>query len=538
MLCTAIAVLAGAVSAEAKRPRLTAPKDGANVEAVPSFSWKKTRGAATYQFQLAADRRFRSIVNDGSFETRNTFATLEETLSDGDYFWRVRTINRRDKAGRWSRVRRITKEWDATAKLVSPVGGEAIAYPGTPLVLDWKPVPRAAKYRLWIGTDPTLASPGESVDTAATVYSPPEVLPPGRYYWAVSPIDAQGFRGTRSEPGSFTSTWPTQTTPLIFDLNTDLRVFDPAFAWSPVPGAAQYEVEINPSDDFAVGSKVCCDERSSGPLVSPKSTLPNNTYYWRMRAVNVDGEAGAWNYGPSFKKTFDDVDPTIPNLHMRDLDATATDVGGSSEYDTHYPIVAWDPVPGAASYHVQITPFTAIGCDWSKALSEGWDLETAATAWTPLAKHTGSSPVPEEDVSEGGFFEASGTSWCVRVRAVNDVISEWTYLGGGAAASFRYVSPPAGGLPPEGGATSFRTPAAAYLEPDANVRTTSIPLFVWQPIDGALSYYVVVARDAEFTEVVDVAADSAPDVRPAKRRLAQNVRRRDDVVLLGGRTRA
>ena len=37
-------------------------------------------------------------------------------------------------------------------------------------------------------------------------------------------------------------------------------VVDPQFAWPAVPGAARYQVDINPSSDFAGGSRVCCDE--------------------------------------------------------------------------------------------------------------------------------------------------------------------------------------------------------------------------------------------------------------------------------------
>lgn len=522
-VCTAVAVLAGTVTAEAKRPpRLASPKDGARSQSVPPFSWKRVGGAATYEFQLAADRRFRSIVDEGSFETRNTFATLDEALADGDYFWRVRSINRRDNAGRWSRVRHIIKRWNAAPKLRAPIAGEAIAFPQTPLVLRWNRVPRASRYLVWIGTDPTLAGVDDPIETSGTVYSPSRALAPGRYYWAVTPLDAQEHRGRRSAVGSFTWTWPTSTAPQVFDLNTDARVFDPAFAWNPIPGAANYEVEINPSDDFAVGSRVCCTEDAIGNSLSPKETLPNNTYHWRLRAINVDGQAGAWNRGTSFRKTFDDVVPTIPNLHMRDLDAAGTDVDPTTPtvLDMNYPIVAWDPVPGAASYQLEITEFdSGSGCDWSDL---AWNIETAATAWTPLGRHTADeSPVPNgPSVAEDGLQSqlTPGSSYCVRVLAINDVISEWTYLATDTTPAFRYLAPPSGGLPADGNSASFRMPSAAYTQPGVNELSTSLPLFVWQPITGAAGYYVVVARDAAFTEVVDVAFTNLPMYAPRRGR--------------------
>src|SRR5262245_8472500 len=95
-------VVPAAGAAKLKAPRLNAPAHGAAVETVPAFTWHNVRGAAQYEFQVAADRGFGSIVNRGSFRTRNTAATLQSSLGDGTYFWRVRPIGANDKAGRWS----------------------------------------------------------------------------------------------------------------------------------------------------------------------------------------------------------------------------------------------------------------------------------------------------------------------------------------------------------------------------------------------------------------------------------------------------
>ena len=64
---------------------------------MPSFSWAPVRWAAKYEFQLSADSAFESIVlgqANGSFQTANTFATVDKTLADGNYFWRVRAIDK------------------------------------------------------------------------------------------------------------------------------------------------------------------------------------------------------------------------------------------------------------------------------------------------------------------------------------------------------------------------------------------------------------------------------------------------------------
>jgi hypothetical protein len=93
------------------------------------------------------------------------------------------------------------------------------------------------------------------------------------------------------------------------DLVPAAEVIDPLFAWKPVPGAVRYEVEISPSQDFAPGSKACCDQPMIGTSFAPTKVLKNNGYYWRVRAIDADGNYGDWSPGAAFTKTFDTVPP-------------------------------------------------------------------------------------------------------------------------------------------------------------------------------------------------------------------------------------
>ena len=74
------------------------------------FAWSPVKGAVKYEFQLAADPDFTSLVltkgnvGTASVQTLNTFATIDTTLSNGTYYWRARAIDRSDDAGRWSSV--------------------------------------------------------------------------------------------------------------------------------------------------------------------------------------------------------------------------------------------------------------------------------------------------------------------------------------------------------------------------------------------------------------------------------------------------
>src|SRR5688572_23151340 len=73
-------------------PALVTPDNDARVDSAPVFTWRRVRRAERYEFQLSADPGFRSNVLGGTPETHNTAFTLEKSIPDGDYYWRVRAV--------------------------------------------------------------------------------------------------------------------------------------------------------------------------------------------------------------------------------------------------------------------------------------------------------------------------------------------------------------------------------------------------------------------------------------------------------------
>ena len=624
LLSIAAATLAGAQvpwsdeeptaqAAAPRTPQLLSPADDATVEAIGAFSWRAARGAVQYEFQVAADPNFESIVGGSgsrraSYKTKNTFATVDQRLPDGTYYWRVRGIDRRDRAGRWSSVRSLVKSWSTRAQLLGPDPNEPVVYPTRPLLLRWSRVAHAQRYLVTIATDPSLAfavtSRGEPVDTQANVLSLSQTLAPGRYYWGVTPVDARGHRGRPSEVSSFTWTWPTQTTARIADVNPEERIYEPEFSWDPIPGAAEYEVEVNHSQDFAVGSKVCCDKpTTTATLHAPPKVFANNTYYWRVRALDLDGNAGVWNFGPSFQKDFDPVTATNPttirNLHVRDNDSDPSSdlIAESRLPDANYPVVVWDPVPGASSYEVVVAPEVLSGvqqcedgadnetipdgladfpddpdctspvdnreepgspatpsecddgidndadgtvdhpqelgcesdtdveeenaCNWTSPAA--FDIQTATAAWTPLAPFWNNvNPVGESfnrGVSRDSDALVHNLQYCVRVRARADrdgkneeVLSDWTQLNGQNQPSFDWKD--AKPVDDANEPLPANMKASDYVLPQTGTVTSQMPLLTWKPIDWADSYFVIVAKDASFTEIADVALTEQPTYAP------------------------
>jgi hypothetical protein len=534
-LAVALVTVTPALSAGPDAPTLVGPNDGDTVAFLPIFSWDPVAGADKYNFALAADVAFNSPVYTLN-GTKNTRATPDKTVPNGTYYWRVQAVDADGNTSPWSESRQIDKLWADSPTLTAPDDGATISFPDEALVLRWDPVPGAAKYHVYVSTDPdpnssSLVTPnGEPFETQATNAAPALLLSSNTYYWSVVPLDAQGNEGERSDVRSFVWEWPSTTNTNVVDVAPQSELYVPEFTWDPIPGAAKYEVEINSVFDFPAGaSKVCCDS-SDWPITTtftPKETLPNNTYYWRVRAINAHGEAGDWNEGPSFVKTFanypDLSELGIKNLHMRDASDPGTDIDpGTPGYQTQLPIIAWDPVPGASSYQVNVGVYdpNIDHCDFGPENGTRWLSNTASTYWTPLGKSPSSKPFPSGPSASSDSPTLQTKPYCVQVRArsgrVNlsdPVWGDFTQLDDGTGAAFTFTGYPAG--------DACSSPCGAeyigaddYLLPErlstSNVAQTRQPLFAWKPIAGKQSYWVIVAKDASFTTIVDYAFTRVP----------------------------
>ena len=303
-------------------------------------------------------------------------------------------------------------------------------------------------------------------------------------------------------------------------------MFDPQFSWDPVPGATKYEVEVNSSVDFAPGSKVCCTQLTTSTSLAPTVVFRDNTYYWRMRALDAAGNAGVWNRGPDFVKTFDKVPPvtapSIKNLHVRDhLDDPGTDLDpGTAGYQTDVPILKWDSVPGASAYLVDVAPYNASTCDWGSPT--GWRVTTSVPSWSPLGSGWNNiKPYPDAmSVAYDQPALAMNKRYCVRVRAkaerdvgLQDVYGDFTYLDDGTGTAFQWVGYPTGDpcSPP---CNPGYLGADDYLLPIRGTLTRLTPLVTWWPLAGKQSYFVIVAKDPNFSNIVDYAFTQIPAYSP------------------------
>ncbi len=521
--CAVALVIVPAGMAALAKPVPGTPCNSSAVDQLPAFSWAAASGAAQYEFQIANDANFASVSSNSNWDilTKNTRAALTRTLPNGVYYWRVRGLGASGGIGTWSTTCQFQMNWIDAPKQESPTDGQALVYP-TPLLFNWDASTGARSYRLQVSSSLDMSNPVIDVNsTNATQYSPANRLPSGTYYWTVQPIDAEGNFGMTSPVHSFSWTWAAGSTVLaVTDIDPSGDVYDPQFSWTPIQGAARYQLQVASATSNAADPWGAPAYDNNG-IVSTTYTLinplPSDTYYWRVRAIDSSGNSGPWVQYP----TTDTNDPYYPNgtftvayatggvANLRMIDAQGNDVAGPNPTVTT-PIVAWEPTAGASSYRVNVGVWSGTSCAYN-----GWNLTTANDTWTPLASSWGGTQIGSLGPSLDSASLTPGYTYCVRVAPIQAGINTgaWSYLGGIQQPAFTFSDYPANVTCTSPCNPNLTIGAANYGNP-VIISSSSLPLLSWNPIEGAQGYVVVVATNNTFQTILDEAFTRLPVFAP------------------------
>src|SRR5258706_8943404 len=109
---------------------------------VPAFSWTRVTGADHYTFELDSGATLGTPLV--TITTKNTRATLTQTISDGPYTWRVRAVDATGTNGPWANAVNWTKTGTGPT-LIAPAPSATITYP-RPVLRQGAPVDGAYNY--------------------------------------------------------------------------------------------------------------------------------------------------------------------------------------------------------------------------------------------------------------------------------------------------------------------------------------------------------------------------------------------------------
>ncbi|MFC1926574.1 hypothetical protein ACFLWV_02360 [Chloroflexota bacterium] len=303
-------------------PILTSPADeDLTSDNTPSFDWGDVDDPSgiAYSLQVATDAGFASLEIDAT-GVADSFFDILIPLPDDTYYWRVMAVDGATNQSPWSSVWSFTidTERPLAPVLVSPLDGALINYDDP--TLDWGDVgdPSGVTYNLLVADNPGFVGPElDETGIADSFFDVLVGLPDGTHYWKVKAVDGAGNPSVSSVTWSLTIDTTSPPTPAlvspadgVFTMNST-----PALDWSNVsdPSGVTYNLQVATDAEF---TSIVLDETglvdSFFDILVP---LPDDTYYWRVEAVDGAGNHSIvvlWTDAWSF--TVDTVAPAAPIL--------------------------------------------------------------------------------------------------------------------------------------------------------------------------------------------------------------------------------
>ena len=296
--------------------------------------------------------------------------------------------------------------------------------------LTWAAVDGAAKYEIYRSTQ---QSTGYSLlgTTTSTSYVNTGAAVGKTYYYRVKAVNSAGTSAySNIVSGRAKAAIPAAPRVTIGNSSASGK---PQLTWAAVDGAAKYEIyrSTQQSTGFTLlGTTTSTSYVNTGAAVG-------KTYYYKVRALNVDGAAGA--YSSTVSGAAKAVAPAAPTVTMTYSD------GGK-------PKLTWSAVSGATSYRV-------------------YRSESRGTGYSLLGTTTSTSYV--------NTGAAVGKTYYYRVKAVNSA---------GTSAYSNIVS----------GTARTPAPAAPVLKGGTS-SASGKPQLTWAAVDGAAKYDVYRSNSADGT---------------------------------------
>ena len=300
---------------------------GNDAQGRPTLKWNAVTGAAKYEV-------YRARSKDGDYikystVTGTSYTNISYIENGNTYYYKVRALDANGTAGAWSSVVSVTYKQTLPAPTVTG-GNDAQGRP----TLKWKAVTGAAKYEVYRAR----SKDGDYIKystVTGTSYTNISYIENGNtYYYKVRALDASGTAGAWSSIVSVTyRAASTGTLPAPTVTGGNDAQGRPTLKWNAVSGAAKYEVYRARSlnGDYIKYSTV------TGTSYTNISYIENgNTYYYKVRALDANGTAGAWS-------------SVVSVTYKQTLPAPAV-IGGNDAQGR--PTLKWNAVTGAAKYEV------------------------------------------------------------------------------------------------------------------------------------------------------------------------------------------
>lgn len=278
---------------EKPRPLLPPPDlspQAALLDRLPlQFHWEKLKGSHAYRYQVASSSEFDSLLAD---DTSASLTGFWPDLPDGNYVLRVRGIDEVGLEG-LNAQREFTVAAHPEPPVLIGLHNKMIVRDATP-EFGWSKPQEINHYRFQLASEESFSSPlvDHSVQSNER-FTPGQALVPGSYHWRLASIDSSGKQG----PFSDISTFEYRSIPDTPDPEKPALGEDEInFHWRTAGANMQYQFQLDSNPEFIQPS---IDRNVSEPHITI-ATPSAQTYFFRVRAIDVTGYAGPWSTTQSF----------------------------------------------------------------------------------------------------------------------------------------------------------------------------------------------------------------------------------------------
>ncbi len=421
-------------------PVLITPANNSAMQQQPTlFNWQVSPGTTTYRLQISIDTLFAPIVfSDSTISIPST--SINGLLNNTTYYWRVNAKNSKGTSSN-------SPVWKFTTSIATPIHLQPLhSSVSQPIagMLNWNGSLGAAKYHLQLAKDSNFTQ--TIINDSLFPYTSMQYSGLQNntvYYWRVKAL-SQLNQSSFSIPWKFITIVPASEIPLLTSPQSGSRN-NPillALKWKSAENATEYHLQISTDSPFQ--TLVYNDSTIVDTSRYISSLNYNTTYYWRVRAKNVNGSKG-----------FSDVWSFNTIMDLPDVPVLASPVSASINQPL-LTLLRWNSVSKATRYHLQI--------------STDSPFKTVVYEDSTIA-----------DTSRQIIGLKNNTRYYWRIQAVN------------AAGSSSYSS-----------VWNFSTTTDAPITPtliapnSASSHQPTTAILQWKPIANATAYSIQVATDSPF----------------------------------------
>jgi hypothetical protein len=477
VLATSGMAVAGLTVLASPAQALAAPsglKNNIRNSSTAVLSWSAVAKATSYEVQVDNTAGYASP--EFSAKTVNTKAVSTKSLVPGKNFWRVRSLSS-DGNSKWV-TGSFTVAPVTTPIPLAPADGAALAQPQSPPLLQWSSSQGAISYTVEVDADADLIG-AKVYSTKTTSLVVPDPLTIGDWYWRVTAVKGTGLVSLPSSTSRF-DIQPVALPQITYPANdVNQAIEDVVLDWTPVPGARTYDVQVALDSGFNNIALTITNVQST--RYSPPVTLNSDQFWWRVRAVDLAGQATPWAASQfGFLRQWPDKPQAVFPTGA---------VSSPTAVSTAKPFYQWTPVQHATTYEL----YTASDENMTVAVDK---CTVVGTTYTPRRP------------DDCGFRSGSTTYW--EVRPIDAPYPVSTGLPGifSTVQAFTWTDPGISGVwNASNTATNLKIAIDGNGIANAGAGCTATlcdgvpttPVLSWDPVPGAGSYRVYVAQDVNFT---------------------------------------